>query len=77
MDLIRWLEAPGRALSKGAHEAGVGVIVGSSALNLAAMIRLSALLVRTRSRRARDADPRGSAGLGVTATGISQLAGLA
>ena len=36
------------ALSKGAHEAGVGVIVGSNAFNLAAMVGLSALLAGER-----------------------------
>ena len=32
------------ALSKGAHDVGVGVLVGSNGFNLAAMIGLSALL---------------------------------
>src|ERR1700752_3312468 len=57
------------ALSKGAHEAGVGVIVGSNAFNLAAMVGLSALLAG-RVRVGRETlILEGSAGLAVTAIG--------
>lgn len=63
------------ALSKGAHEAGVGVIVGSNAFNLAAMIGLSALLAG-RVRVGRETlILEGSAGLAVTAIGIALLLG--
>src|SRR5438309_6909688 len=63
------------ALSKGAHEAGVGVIVGSNAFNLAAMVGLSALLAG-RVRVARQTlILEGSAGLAVTAIGIALLLG--
>ena len=63
------------ALFKGAHEASVGVIVGSSAFNLAAMIGLSALLAgRVRLRRA-TLILEGSVALAVTATVIALLLG--
>jgi cation:H+ antiporter len=63
------------ALSKGAHEAGVGVIVGSNAFNLAAMVGLSALLAG-RVRVGRETlILEGSAGLAVTAIGIALLLG--
>jgi cation:H+ antiporter len=63
------------ALSKGAHEAGVGVIVGSNAFNLAAMVGLSALLAG-RVRVGRETlIVEGSAGLAVTAIGIALLLG--
>ena len=63
------------ALSKGAHAAGVGVIVGSNAFNLAAMVGLSAMLAG-RVRVGRETlILEGSAGLAVTAIGIALLLG--
>ncbi|HEY2435573.1 MAG TPA: hypothetical protein VGH93_00220 [Solirubrobacteraceae bacterium] len=63
------------ALSSGAHEAGVGVIVGSNAFNLAAMVGLSALLAG-RVRVGRETlILEGSVGLAVTAIGIALLLG--
>jgi cation:H+ antiporter len=63
------------ALSKGAHEAGVGVMVGSNAFNLAAMVGLSALLAG-RVRVGRETlILEGSAGLAVTTIGIALLLG--
>lgn len=63
------------ALSKGAHEAGVGVIVGSNAFNLAAMIGLGALLAG-RVRVGRETlILEGTVGLAVTGTGIALLLG--
>jgi cation:H+ antiporter len=63
------------ALSNGAHEAGVGVIVGSNAFNLAAMVGLSAMLAG-RVRVGRETlILEGSAGLAVTAIGMALLLG--
>jgi cation:H+ antiporter len=64
------------ALAKGAHQAGVGVIVGSNAFNLAAMLGLSALLAgRVRVRR-ETLILEGSVGLAVTATATALLLGV-
>lgn len=63
------------ALSKGAHEAGVGVIVGSNAFNLAAMVGLSALLAGRVHLGRETLILEGSAGLAVTAIGIALLLG--
>ena len=63
------------ALSNGAHEAGVGVIVGSNAFNLAAMVGLSAMLTG-RVRVVRETlILEGGVGLAVTAIGITLLLG--
>jgi cation:H+ antiporter len=63
------------ALAKGAHGAGVGVIVGSNAFNLAAMVGLSALLAG-RVRVGRETlILEGTVGLAVTAIGIALLLG--
>jgi cation:H+ antiporter len=64
------------ALSKGAHEAGVGVIVGSNAFNLAAMIGVSALLAGGVRIRRPALIFEGSVGLAVTATVILLLLGV-
>ena len=63
------------ALSKGAHAAGVGVIVGSNAFNLAAMVGLSALLAGRVSVRRETLILEGGVGLAVTATVIALLLG--
>jgi len=64
------------ALSNGAHEAGVGVIVGSNAFNLAAMVGLSAMLTG-RVRVVRETlILEGGVGLAVTVIGIALLLGV-
>jgi cation:H+ antiporter len=63
------------ALSKGSHAAGVGVIVGSNAFNLAAMIGLSALLAGAVRVGRRTLILEGSVGLAVTAIVIALLLG--
>jgi cation:H+ antiporter len=63
------------ALSKGAHAAGVGVIVGSNVFNLAAMIGLSALLAGGVRVARETLIVEGSIGLAVTAIGIALLLG--
>ena len=63
------------ALFKGSHEASVGVIVGSNAFNLAAMVGLSALLAgRVRVRRS-TLIVEGGVGLAVTAIVTALLLG--
>lgn len=63
------------ALSKGAHQAGVGVIVGSNAFNLAAMVGLSTLLTG-RVRVGRETlILEASAAVAVTAIGVALLLG--
>jgi cation:H+ antiporter len=63
------------ALFKGAHEASVGVIVGSNVFNLAAMVGLSALFAGgVRVRRA-TLLVEGSVGLAVTVTVTALLLG--
>jgi cation:H+ antiporter len=63
------------ALFKGSHEASVGVIVGSNAFNLAAMVGISALLVGQVRVRRETLILEGTVGLAVTATVISLLLG--
>ena len=63
------------ALSKGSHAAGVGVIVGSNAFNLAAMIGLSALLAGGVRVARQTLILEGSVGLAVTAVVIALLLG--
>jgi cation:H+ antiporter len=63
------------ALAKGAHEAGVGVIVGSNVFNLAAMVGLSALLAGGVRVRRETLILEGSVGLAVTAIVIALLLG--
>jgi cation:H+ antiporter len=63
------------ALAKGAHETGVGVIVGSNAFNLAAMVGLSALLAGAVRVRRETLIFEGSVALAVTAIVIALLLG--
>ncbi len=63
------------ALAKGAHAAGVGVIVGSNAFNLASMLGLSALLAGTVRVRRQTLILEGGVGLAVTAIVIGLLLG--
>jgi cation:H+ antiporter len=63
------------ALSKGSHAAGVGVIVGSNAFNLAAMIGLSALLAGAVRVGRQTLILEGSVGVAVTAVVIALLLG--
>ena len=63
------------ALIKGAHEAGVGVIVGSNMFNLAAMLGVSALLVGSVLVRRKTLLLEGTTGLVVTAIVIALLLG--
>jgi cation:H+ antiporter len=63
------------ALVKGAHEAGVGVIVGSNVFNLAAMIGVSALVAGRVQVTRRTLILEGTAGVAITATAIGVLAG--
>lgn len=63
------------ALFKGAHETGVGVIVGSNVFNLAAMVGVSALLAgRVRVRR-ETLILEGAVGVAVTVAVIALLLG--
>jgi cation:H+ antiporter len=63
------------AVAKGAHAAGVGVIVGSNAFNLASMLGLSALLAGTVRVRRQTLILEGGVGLAVTAIVIALLLG--
>ena len=63
------------ALAKGAHEAGVGVIVGSNIFNLAAMLGLSALLAGSVRVRRATLIFEGGVGLAVTAIAVLLLLG--
>ena len=63
------------ALFKGAHEASVGVIVGSNAFNLAAMVGLSALLAGSVRVRRATLVVEGGAGLAVAAIVTALLLG--
>jgi len=63
------------ALVKGAHEAGVGVIVGSNVFNLAAMIGVSALVAGSVQVTRRTLILEGTAAVAITATAIALLAG--
>src|SRR5579863_1702928 len=63
------------ALLKGAHEASVGVIVGSNAFNLAAMVGVSALLAGSVRVRRDTLIFEGGVGLAVTAIVIALLLG--
>jgi cation:H+ antiporter len=63
------------ALAKGAHAAGVGVIVGSNAFNLASMLGLSALLAGTVRVRRQTLIFEGGVGLAVAAIVIALLLG--
>ena len=63
------------ALFKGAHDAGVGVIVGSNMFNLAAMIGVSVLLVGAVQVSRKPLLLEGTVGLAVTAIVIALLLG--
>jgi cation:H+ antiporter len=63
------------ALIKGSHEAGVGVIVGSCAFNLAAMVGVSALLAGCVRVPRRTLVLEGAVGLVVTAAVVALLLG--
>jgi cation:H+ antiporter len=63
------------ALLKGSHEASVGVIVGSNAFNLAAMVGISALLVGQVRVQRETLILEGAVALAVTATVVSLLLG--
>jgi cation:H+ antiporter len=61
------------ALIRGAHATGVGVLVGSNAFNLAAMIGVSALLVGAVTVRRRTLALEGCVGVGITLIAVAVL----
>jgi cation:H+ antiporter len=61
------------ALIKGAHSTSVGVLVGSNAFNLAAMIGVSALLSGCVALSHRDLSPEGALCVAITAIGAAVL----
>jgi cation:H+ antiporter len=61
------------ALIKGAHSTSVGVLVGSNAFNLAAMIGVSALLTGCVAVSRRDLAPEGALCVAITAIGAAVL----
>src|SRR6266487_929911 len=61
------------ALLSGAHATGVGVVVGSNAFNLAAMIGVSALLVGSVTVRRRTLVLEGCVGVGMTLDAVAVL----
>jgi cation:H+ antiporter len=61
------------ALIKGAHSTSVGVLVGSNAFNLAAMIGVSALLTGCVALSRRDLAPEGALCVAITVIGAAVL----
>src|SRR5436305_11265375 len=61
------------ALLKGAHSTSVGVLVGSNAFNLAAIIRVSALLTGCVALSRRDLVPEGALCVAITVIGAAVL----